>query len=372
MKRFIKKTIAVTSALAMTLSIAPAAFAAGSPTSGSITSDSQLEGFLDKNVYDITVPTVAGDGIDFTVDPQGLLKVADSSKWATGAGAVYFKNAPATETEAPTYSKTSDAITVVNNSSFDIKVSCEAKVNTADTGVNLVAETALQSATDPSLYIGLIEDTATAVPITTAAPVTTSPKPLAAVPEVTADSAKGYIVKASAAPSDSEDKSPNGYVYSYELTSAYKTAPDGKSVSYKLEGACDSSADWSGIATDVMSVDIVWTVTADELELAEPATTSIATAAYSRASATNTFAITWGQDVPAVSRTISKVEVSINSDMSSPVALTADAYSLSGNNVVIDGTKAPIGAGAVGSKRYVRVTFDNGVAAPAIAIDVTA
>lgn len=354
MKRFIKQSIAVTSALAMTLSIAPAAFAA-TDTTGSYDGDSKLEGYVNKNVYDITVPTVAEGGIDFTIDPQGLLNVANKTKWADGAGAVYFKNT------GDKYSAKSDDIKLINNSSFEIKVNCAVSVDTKGSDVALVEATALTTASKPSLYLGLISNDGTEKKAAvTKEGAKSEDIALAKVDEKT-ESKPGYEIKASEEAVEGVDKSPNGYYYTYSLSDDYVAATNGKAVTFALEGKCDTSADWSNIKTDVMKAQIVWTVTADELKTVAPQTTTITTSTYSRASSTNAFNITWGQDVPEASRSILKIEGANTSDMDSAVQFATDSYSLSGTTLTLNGTKAPFGPAAVGNHRYVKVTFANNV-----------
>ena len=92
MKRFVKKAVALTAAAAMVISLAPVASAA-EDVSGIIGGEGDLEGFIDMNVYNIIVPTISATGLNFVADPQGLLNVADSTKYTQTTGAVYFTNA---------------------------------------------------------------------------------------------------------------------------------------------------------------------------------------------------------------------------------------------------------------------------------------
>lgn len=269
MRKLIKKTVALTAAFAMTLSMSAVA-SAETGTSGDLNSDSQLEGYVDKTVYDITVPTIAEDGLDFTVDPQGLLKIADNGAgdYNIASGAVYFANS------AGGFSNTSDEIKIFNNSSFAIDVSLDVTVKAKDAGITLVEQAALSGATDPSLYLGLIVDGGAAEAIT-ADTYEGTPVTLDAVEEVTSDSNKGYMIKASDSPFpglEDATPSPNEKYYTYALTSSYVLGTDGDSVAYKLEGACDdaSTADWSNVATNVLSAQIVWSVEAEELTPPEP------------------------------------------------------------------------------------------------------
>ena len=136
MKKFIKKSIAATSALAMALSIAPLAGAADGETDienakGNVTVTDQFEGYVDKKVFNVVLPTVSS--ITFTLDPQGLLNIADSGKYTQKTGAVYFSNT------GDSYSDTSDAIEVTNQSSYDVNANIKLTVtNTEDSGITVV------------------------------------------------------------------------------------------------------------------------------------------------------------------------------------------------------------------------------------------
>lgn len=274
MRKLIKKTVALTAAFAMTLSMSAVAGAATN-TTGDLKSDSLLEGYVNKTVYDITVPTIAKNGLDFTVDPQGLLDIADGDEtnYTLGEGAVYFTNAGS----PATYSNTSDAIELINNSSFDIDVSLDIEVTAADAGITLVEKDDLATAETPSLYLGLIVAGESAVSDSAIAITDDykgTPETLSAVPEINGTSVtKGYTIKATQDKPEGSDAvaSPNGNYYTYELAGGYDPAVDGKKVKFALEGQCDdaSKADWSAVKTNVLSAKLVWSVTADELTSSE-------------------------------------------------------------------------------------------------------
>lgn len=91
----LKKTmaLAMTAALAMSPMTAMASEFNTDPVDPrqEINGNGELEGFVNKNVFKIVLPTTPGIG--FKLDPQGLLKVADPTKYTIGDGAVYFTNA---------------------------------------------------------------------------------------------------------------------------------------------------------------------------------------------------------------------------------------------------------------------------------------
>lgn len=294
MKKFFKQATSVALASAMIFTMAPIASAASDQT-GTITPGFDFEGFVNKDVYDITVPTTGQNDLSFTVDPQGLLHVANSTLYTADKGAVYFKtkedDASTADVDETAYATTSKEFAIMNNSSYSVDVNFDVTVNTEGSGITLAEETALANATKPSLYLGLITKTgsgASAKTETTAVEASTKAKmaTLAAVSEVADDTAAGYKLyamdaatyttkKAAAdAETDADAKKPllaeiagysttassMGYHYKYGLTSAYNTTPTGDKVVYQLEGACDSTANWSAIDKTKFTTSIVWKV----------------------------------------------------------------------------------------------------------------
>lgn len=216
-----KKIVAMTMTTAMVLGQSISAFASEATTlpsgeQSAIESTGKLEGYVVNNVTRVVLPTASTT--TFTLDPQGLLGIADNTKYTAGEGAVYFANAgtPAvnyavgdtvyiadgsdtsaaittgtlgtdffatsdtghtlahtltaddtgvvgtvkTPAGAATYSNTSDELVVVNKSSYAVDVTvkvaiAEATANAALEDISLVAQENLASATTPSLYLGI-------------------------------------------------------------------------------------------------------------------------------------------------------------------------------------------------------------------------
>lgn len=217
---------------------------------GNIGGDGQLEGYINKEVFRIVVPTVTD--VNFTADPQGLLNIAASADYTGGAGAVYFANVGDSGT---TYSDTSDPITVINKSSYDVDVNLDVAVTAGD--VKLVEDKDdLAAATEPSLYMGVITDSGTAVTIDKAS-YKTDDKKVNGVPEVGGSVTKGYTIKSTTTdPGDGTVASPSGKYYSYGLTDDFAD-DDAEKVSYQLKAACDKTADWSKVKQNI-DVKVVW------------------------------------------------------------------------------------------------------------------
>lgn len=347
-KSNISKFIAATTAATMLLT--PATVFAADVTdpaaaSSSVSGDGSLEGYVNKDVFCVVLPTISD--VNFTLDPQGLLAKADSTKYKQSTGAVYFENDPASGSTDPTYSGTSKDIKFINKSSYAVEVGLSVTLNTGD--VSLSAKDALASATVPSLYLGLIKDTDAAVAITSDSYDSTAAT-VAAVPEVDGSTVtKGYEITSSSTAIEGVTQSPNGYYYSYSLTSGFADS-DAKNVVYKLEGQCDTKADWSKINTKAVTASIAWTIE----KAGQP---KISGSAYSRSNTANTYTLT-----NFTGKTISSIGVSVDGT-SVAGTLPTEAYSVdaSSTTLTIDGTKnSVIGAGGVGGVRYFIITLDDG------------
>lgn len=238
-KNLVKLT-AVATAAAMALS--PATVFAADSADGDISAGSSiegsgnLEGIVDKDVFKVKLPTTAAGDTNFILDPQGLLKIADASKYKIGAGAIYFKNKDAAG-GADTYSNTSDAIEIINKSSYDIDVAFSVKVELPE-GVQMVkSEDALANATAPSIYLEMKESEDTAGTALKAGENIAEVKLVDKVPEA---AGTGYEIKATAKADGS------GYDYTYELGASFDETAAEKA-SYTLTGKCDTVADWSAV-----------------------------------------------------------------------------------------------------------------------------
>lgn len=353
-----KRFLAAATALTMVLTPVTA-FAAEETTpdngKGSITGDVEFEGYVNKDVFRIILPTV--NQMDFTLDPQGLLNVADAAKYTIAEGAVYFANA--VDGGSPTYSATSDAITIKNKSSYPLDVDLKVKLNNVPEGIKLVEESALANATSPSLYLGL--------KVNNDAPVAITSADYTAKKQQVADIMDSYEIKFTTTDPGGGVASPNGYFYSFELDSAFDdaTAP---SISYSLTGKCDSTADWSEVNFSSVTAEIVWSCAKQSSVVAE---TSISGTAYSRTNTANTYTIAWASAMADSDKTITSVLGSVDGTTNSATTFASNAYSLSGNTLTINGTLAPFGAGAVGQTRYIIITFGDGSTAK-FSVSVTA
>ena len=266
-----KKILAL--ALAASMAVAPCASAAtttgGEVTdlgdSASIGGTADPQGYVDKRVVDVVLPTTATNGLDFKADPQGLLTQTDPTNYTLGAGAVYFANK----------TNTSDAMEVKNKSSIPVTITPTFTVtDTASTKVQVVqSATDLLSADKPSIYFGIItnDDTENVQVVDQAGAAESSGvefklnKDLSAsVPDVTGiDNGKGYLlVKATEASTKLESSNPTpagSGNFKYGLSKGY-TAGALQTISYKVTAACDINASLWDSQSNTPKVSMGWSI----------------------------------------------------------------------------------------------------------------
>jgi len=247
MKRSFKKFVAVLTATTLLLSSSVMAIAAESEdgatsVNGTVSGNGAVEDYLNKDVFKVTLPTVAN--VDFTIDPQGLLGVADEDAYTLGAGAVYFANVSG---NSATYSNVSDAITIGNKSSYDVDVNLTVNLTAAE-GITMVdSADDLADAKTPSLYLAIQEAGDEAATAITEASTELETKAVEGIDE--AEDAYEIVAESDGA---------GGYTYKYVLSADYAGTP--AEASYTLTGACDTTADWSSVKDMSVRADLVWEV----------------------------------------------------------------------------------------------------------------
>lgn len=238
-KHFVKLTALATAAV---MAVSPAVVFADDSTPGatsagsSIEGTGNLEGIVNKDVFKVKLPTTATGDTNFILDPQGLLNIANNTLYQGGTGAIYFKNKGASGA-ADTYSNTSDAIEIINKSSYDIDVAFSVKVELPE-GVQMVeTKAALADATKPSIYLEMKESEDEAP---TALKAGDNSAKVKLVDKVAEAAGTGYEIKATAKTDGT------GYDYTYELGDSFDETAAAKA-SYTLSGQCDTTADWSAV-----------------------------------------------------------------------------------------------------------------------------
>ena len=250
MKRFTKKLMAGAMAVSLVMGSSLVAFAedpapatpAGTGTSGGA---GEVEGIVETDVYQATLPTASTSAYDYIADPQGLIRKTNAAAYEGkefGEGTVFFTNVSGDTTS---YSNTSDAATIINKSSknLSVKVTATATPDSATGAAALAtAKTFADDNKNLEVYLG----------ITDSVEGSTEKALTAAGVEMTA--------VLGAAPEDAyEYKYDEGNKkYSYDLksdVSAFTFAD----YSFQINGAANANATWKA-DTAVPAVSVKWDV----------------------------------------------------------------------------------------------------------------
>lgn len=218
-----------------------------SPATGGAVGKGDVEGYIDKSVFTVILPTIASNDttFDFILDPQDLIKDSQNAAYTGAAFAdntgLYF------QTSSNSYSSKSAKVTVETKTSMPVDVTVDAKVSIASgDGVTFVDDANVAAATDEALsvYLALTDDVSTVA--------------------VAADGTASLSKQLAALPSSSFEVKYSGGVYSYGLTSTASTAA-GSKYSFYMVGACNKSGDWTDVKDLNAKVELVWTISkADE------------------------------------------------------------------------------------------------------------
>ena len=200
------------------------------------------------DVFKVILPTIPEDDttFDYILDPQGLIELTDAKKYG-GTDEVafehdktlYFKTSR-TEDGRPVYDNVSNALTVTNMSSREVKITVKATIANSESITMSENSTFDADDTSTSIYLALTDGTNT-IPITS----------------------DGAVLNAVInAPEDAYETVWDGEKNVYELTdTAKKEDYDGfQKYSFWLTGACNANADWSNVEDQIPEVFVVWEV----------------------------------------------------------------------------------------------------------------
>ena len=200
------------------------------------------------DVFKVILPTIPEDDttFDYILDPQGLIELTDAKKYG-GTDEVafehdktlYFKTSR-TEDGRPVYDNVSNALTVTNMSSREVKITVKATIANSESITMSESSTFDADDTSTSIYLALTDGTNT-IPITSDAAVLNA------------------VINA---PEDAYETVWDGEKNVYELTNtAKKEDYDGfQKYSFWLTGACNANADWSNVEGQIPEVFVVWEV----------------------------------------------------------------------------------------------------------------
>lgn len=333
-----KRVMAVVLAATMVLGSSLTAFAEDAVTSGGTNGEGTSEGHVNKHVISVTLPVIAEGATPFayTMDPERLVNETNAAKYAEGStftdtaktNGVYF------QTGEKAYDDKSTVLKAKSESSADVKLTVDVEVESAATDIELVdaapALTGEDMVTDPQLYLALkVDDTTKAVKSTEKVSIETTIEGK--------DSNFETVVES------------NNYVYK---------AKTGDSITWneaeiQMSGVA-SKASAEGLTAPTLKV--TWKY---EDPAETPATPSIAlSGTYSRANDAIEFNISNVGDL-----TIDGIKGYLadgETEISGSFASGSWSINAAKTKLVINGTTAPFGAGAVGQTRGIGLVLSDG------------
>ena len=234
-----KRFLAVVLTASMVVGSSVSAFASETevtkaPAKGSMKGSAQVEGYLDKDIFKVEVPTVSVNGsmFNFVMDPQGLIEATSGNRYKSGKGAdnvgvsandfeygtLYFANVSGNNTKL---SPTSDAATIRNKSTFSVNATLTTAINKFG---NLKISSNLTTATEPSIQLSLSGNLSTNGTATADAPVALSDNGVAEVVKTISGCDGDYSVSFNTSSNKYEyvlsSNSANFAEYSFQLTGA--------------------------------------------------------------------------------------------------------------------------------------------------------
>lgn len=265
-----RKILAFGMATMLTLSSTVMAFAADEttdPASGSVNGSGSLEGYVDKEVFTVTLPTTAD--VNFKLDPQELLLATSSSAQLDNAALAAGYGDKVLFVDSTNYLSKSKDITVVNKSTFDVDVEVNAKLSglTKDGDGGYAIQVMDASADD----FDFGTDTAITMALTPSTNTITGTQEGTAVAGTATyltDATAGVTVKETVAVSDDVDDAykvtgtSGSYSYGIDATAAATVAFN--EVVFNLSGTVNTAADWTNFSKDsaaALAVQVTYKVT---------------------------------------------------------------------------------------------------------------
>lgn len=264
-----RKILAFGMATMLTLSSTVMAFAADEttdPASGSVNGSGSLEGYVDKEVFTVTLPTTTD--VDFKLDPQELLLATSSSANLDSAALAAGYGDKVLFVDGSDYLSKSKDITIINKSTFDVDVEVNAKLSgltkEGEDGYAIQVMDAsaddFDFGTDTAITMALTPSTNT---ITGAAEGTA----VAGTATYLTDDAAGVTVKSTVAKSadvdDAYEVTGTTGNYSYAIKADVSAVPFNEAV-FNLSGTVNTAADWTNFSKDsaaALNVAVTYTVT---------------------------------------------------------------------------------------------------------------
>lgn len=244
MKLHFRKWITRMLPLAVVFMFSLKALAEGEVTD-STTGIGRIEGNVDKEIFQVVLPADTSGVFDFVIDPQGLAYKTNGAAYGgkkfEDNASLYFRRSDG-ETEFD-YHSTSDAVTIVNNSSVPVQVILTASIEpSSESGIGLTQDREFTDDTSASLYLALTDGENT----------------------VALKDGEGASIQVTipAAPEEAFE-----YYYDSEHGQyAYRLKDDLSGIifpeySFRLTGASNGKGNWSSVADAAPRVTVKWTVT---------------------------------------------------------------------------------------------------------------
>ncbi|MGN0327448.1 MAG: hypothetical protein ACI4D4_00570 [Lachnospira sp.] len=329
-----KKFMALGLAGLMIISSAMPVFAADAtvePATGTIDGDGDIEGFIDKDVFTVTLPTTAN--LNFSIDPQELKLAVDPSYEVDGSTATpgYGEDVLFEDSSSKAVTKSQD-ITVVNKSTFDVDVKVDVAVkglvgtDEATPYTIELAESEGDFADAPAIALAVKDTTA----VLTGSSVSGDVAGTAV--NLTGSDSLSYTVAKSSNVDDAYEVTGTKGSYKYSIKGDVSTVPFNQ-VTLNVSGKVNVDADWTEYAKasvaskSELGIGVTYSVE-KHVENAEPTFTS---------SEVGVIAYTKGAGNAGV-QTISKVEAVLNGVAYD--ALVGNSYysaaTVTSNKIVID------------------------------------
>jgi len=356
------KVIAIALAATMVFGSSLTAFATEPVTTGDSTGVGKSEGHVEKKATNVVLPTITEGTTPFayTMDPERLISETTHGKYgdtvefpASNDTGVYFNNGKkggdGDDKDNIVYANSSSALSVINKSSHNIALTVKAEATAGAKDIPLVAQSAIATATDASLYLGLKVGSEAATAIASDA---------AATKTVTVNGTPGNFKVAV-----KSDKS--GYEYRALTLDEWKAAAEANAdgdqdaydatwanTSFQLEGEV---TDKFAITSDTTapSIKVTWSWT-DPTSNAAP---SIATTSYTvDGTADQAIAIDLGLGDDAATGIAS---ITFLSTSGATKTLAADMYALSGTTLTIKKEQIAAWIDAGIESRAYKITFND-------------
>lgn len=246
-----------------------------STADGSTSGNGTIEGYVDKNVFSVELPTtpVASSTFDFYLDPQGLIEATSGNKYVAGNsnnrgatsvngyGTLYFVNTLSSNKAA--LSTSSDSITITNKGAVDVDVAVTADITDND-GIVISDNQNNMGTEKASMYLELFSVSPNAVSDTISA------------------NGGGELTASVSGSAAAYKVSYNSTTNLYEYAVPSDDDVDYADYSFQLRGACNDSSAWKDLftANAQPSVEITWDVKPEGYVEPEPAAPSIETLNY--------------------------------------------------------------------------------------------